>query len=159
MSEIQFETKEYKKPIKNQAGKEVAPGFTYATIALNQLLEWGVPEIAARIIYHIVDRFLRTWPLKNAYLKDFANTKSDKKGIRDEALKNIKGIYAFDWTKVPREGKESKWGDLKDAVPLALAYLKEAGVPSPTDEQIKKAAETIRADKLAMQAKIKALLG
>ena len=80
---IKFEVRTYAKKIKH--GKVMVEGFRYKTIPASQLVEWGVPEIVAGIIDAMIDRFLRTWPLKIKHLANYDKSTDPKASEAERA--------------------------------------------------------------------------
>lgn len=121
--------------------------FRFLAPSAEHYMSYGIPENEAKCLEYLLMSQLGTHQLKEDFKRDFAKaigmnvSLTEKKDVpeaeREQAKKNIKGVYSFNFDAPPKTRK-SKWGEYSKYLPAVKAQLKDLGKENVSDDDMLK---------------------
>lgn len=103
--------------------------FTFSSPSAATFEEAGFSSVAAQNFEYLLKAQLGTHQLKEQFKRDSDIVSGVRKNVSEVDLEvaedRMESGYTYDFSSSPKQRSGSKWGELKDYIPLAIKHLGE----------------------------------
>ena len=119
--------------------------FKFLVPSKETFVEAGFSEVAAENFEYLLKCQLGTHQLKEQFKRDSDIVSGERSNVSDTdrilAEERMEEAYSYDFSSSPKQRSSSKWGDLKDYIPLAVAHLGKGA----SDDELRERASLLKA--------------